>query len=115
MIDYTTRNWTIRELSFKAIDDLPKEESAFRNEDIVGMLSQAAVNKEEAGVTHVFYFDFEQEAAGLDKIYGCADLFAATEDFALEDGFEIKAGALIFPIHRMDFQAMTQTVLFEVV
>ena len=115
MTDYATRNWTIRELSFEGIDALPKEESAFRNDDIVGMLSQAAINKEEAGVTHVFYFDYEQEAAGLDKTHGCAEIFAAAEDFVLEDGTEIKSGALIFPIHRMDFQAMTQTVLFEVI
>lgn len=114
MTDYTTRNWIIRELSFEAIDALPKEESAFRNDDIMGMLSQAAANREEAGITHVFYFDLEQEAAGLEKTYGCAEIFAAAEDFTLEDGTEIKAEALIFPIHRMDFQAMTQTVLFEV-
>jgi len=114
MTDYTTRNWTIRELSFEAIDALPKEASSFDTDDIVGMTSQAAVNKEENGITHVFYFDLEQEAAGIDKTYGCAEIFAATEDFSLEDGAEIKAGALIFPIHRMDFEAMTQTVLFEV-
>lgn len=114
MTDYTTRNWTVKELPFDAVEALPTEASPFSNDHIFGLESHYAERAEEQGITDVFYYDLEQEIAGLDKTYGLESLKVASENFTLEDGTEIKEGALIFSIYRMDLEAKTLTTLFEV-
>jgi len=114
MTDYTTRNWATKELPFEAVKTMPTKDAPFLNDHICGMESHYAVKAEEQGVTAVFYYDLEQEIAGLDKTYGIESLKAAAEDFTLEDGTKIKEGALIFSVYRMNLEAKTLTVLFEV-
>jgi len=110
---YNPRNWIVRELDFKEVDGLPTVEAPISEDRVVSMLSAHAERFERDGVTDVFYYDLEQEVAGLDKIYGTSGIKSAAEDFELSDGTSIKAGALIFPVTRIDFEARTVAVLFE--
>jgi len=114
MTDYTTRNWAVKTLPFNAPESFPTKDAPFTNNHICGMESHYAVKAEEEGITDVFYYDLEQEVAGLDKTYGLESLKAAAENFTLEDGTEIKENALIFTVFSMDLEAKTITVLFEV-
>jgi hypothetical protein len=113
MTSYTARNWIVRDLPFGTLDGYPLVEADIPNAHIVTMVSPAADALDSHGVTNVFYTDLEQEVAGLDTNYGSTGLKAAAEDFVLPDGTEIKVGALVFTVTRMDMEAGTMTTLFE--
>lgn len=115
MTDYTPRNWIVRELPYDEYKALPTVEGPFVLDRIVGMVSGQAERLEEKGITEVFYYDLEQDVAGIDKVYGAMGVEAASGDFELSDGTQIKGGALVFSLTRMDFEAGTVTVLFETI
>lgn len=110
---YTTRNWIVQELPFGAAKELPLLTASIPSSNIVAMVSPAAEGLEQNGVENVFYTDIEQEAAGLDGIYGSSGLNQAAERFELPDGTVIEEGALVFTVTRLDMAAGTMTTLFE--
>jgi len=93
--------------------ELPLRSSSIPASKVVHYLSPAGQIFDSNGDTDVFYGDLEQEAAGLEESYGYGELQEAAEDFILPDGTEIKAGALVLTVTRMDMAAGTMTTLFE--
>jgi hypothetical protein len=83
---------------------------------VLGMESQMAKDFLRRGgdESTLFYFDFEQYAAGLDKTYGLLDFYVVgEEELTFAADVVGKPGALLMVISKMDLDAMTATVLVE--
>lgn len=108
--DYTPRDWAVVDIPFST-----KFEDSVTKSPLIN--STCGVDSEKAErmslLIEPFYYDIEQAYAGLNKVYGVSDLFVATKDFILPGGVMVKEGALVFAIHRMDFDAGTRTLLVE--
>lgn len=116
MTNYTARNWHVASVPLRAKDNYPLTSSGIPDSNICAMMSPMADTLDRYGKTNVFYVDVEQEEAGLDAMYGSSGLYKAAEDFTLDDGFVVKAGALVFPVTKMDMSDpanVTHTILFE--
>lgn len=109
--DYTPRDWAVVEVAFD-VDFKDSVQTSPLAENACGIDSEMADRLEKRGA-EPFYYDVEQVFAGIDKVYGLSDLFVTTKDFTFPDGTVAREGALIYAIHRLDFDAKTRTVLVE--
>lgn len=109
------RDWFLEELPIGFIRELPTVDSPYLMTRILGIDSQEAKSLNARGIHDIFYYDWEQVAAGYDKVYGLLHLYTAAEDFTLPSGSNVKAGALIMEVTCLDMEKMTSTVAFEVI
>lgn len=96
------RKWMLVDLTmdYKFDESVP---DAFEKGTIsaCGIFSEEAARREKAGL-ECFYYDYEQESAGLDKVYGMSSIMTLDRDHVFPDGRIGKKGALHMSITKFD-------------
>lgn len=109
---YTPRTWLAHYLTEEAAATLPLEPGPFSRDRIVELGSPRGEELEQAGLGPIFYFDYEQIAAGLPEHYSTY-VEQAAEDFTLPDGTAILKGALVLRLLHLQLESGLQIILFE--
>lgn len=108
--DYTPRNWVIAEVPL----DVRYPAVVSDEQKACCGLGSAEAESRIKRRSPVFYYDWEQEVAGLDATYGIGPVERLTEPAILPDGTVIPAGRLHVRTHKTNDDFTLCTHMFEV-